>query len=67
MDKYCLHHGFVTWFELPSCRTDGNKQVVAKAVNRILEEVIDLSRNGVTIWGDWKLKYDTDGRKYSSR
>ncbi|PFX18610.1 Ras-related protein Rab-38 [Stylophora pistillata] len=67
MDKYCLHHGFATWFELPSCRTDDNKQVVAKAVNRILEEVIDLSRNGVTIWGDWKLKYDTDGRKYSSR
>lgn len=59
MDSYCKQHGFVTWFELPSRKTDGYKQVYGKAVDRILEEVISLSREGLTIWGDWKLKYGT--------
>lgn len=59
MDSYCKQHGFVTWFELPSRRTDRYKQVYAEAVDRILEEVISLSRKGLTIWGDWKLKYGT--------
>lgn len=57
MDSYCEQHGFVTWLELLS--RNGHKQVYAKAVNRILEEVISLSKKGVTIWCDWKLKYGT--------
>lgn len=67
MDKYCSHYGYVTWFELSSRKIDDYKRVIAKAVDRILQEIIDLSRNGVTIWGDWKLKYDTKGRHHSSR
>lgn len=66
MDKYCSHYGYVTWFELPSRKIDDYKRVIAKAVDRILQEIIDLSRNGMTIWGDWKLKYDTKGRDHSS-
>lgn len=66
MDKYCMHHGFVAWFELLSRKIDGYKRVHAKAVDRILEEVINLSHNGVTIWGDWKLKYGTQRRDSSA-
>ena len=59
MDSYCNQHGFITWFELVSRKTDGYMRVYAKAVDRILEEVVSLSKKGVTIWGDWKLKYGT--------
>lgn len=59
IDIFCRRHGLVAWFELLSRKTAGYKRVHAKAVDRILEEVISLSRKGVTIWGDWKLKYGT--------
>ena len=63
MDSYCQQHGFVTWFECLSRKTDSYKRVYTKAAEKVLDEVISLSRKGVTIWGDWKLKYGIEPYK----
>ena len=60
MDSYCEKHGFVTWFECLSRKTDSYKRVYAKAAEKVLDEVISLSKKGVTIWGDWKVKYGVE-------
>jgi len=46
-----------------SRKTDSYKRVYTKAAEKVLDEVISLSRKGVTIWGDWKLKYGIEPYK----